>query len=79
MSHGMMHIANIKTKVFKKKIVFNYKMSYSNTKEIDDSTYSKLKTLQLTNIWNDIIDDHMNDSHYAIPITNKIDVEQYDL
>jgi hypothetical protein len=54
-------------------------MSYSNTKEIDDSTYSKLKTLQLTNIWNDIIDDHMNDSHYAIPITNKIDVEQYDL
>jgi hypothetical protein len=64
---------------FQTKFVFNYKMPYSNTKEIDDSTYSKSKTSHLTNIWNDNIDDHMNDSHRAIPITNTIDVEQYDL
>jgi hypothetical protein len=50
-------------------------MSYSNTKEIGDSTYSESKTEHLTNIWNDNIDDHMNDSHRAIPITNTIDVE----
>ncbi len=33
----------------------------------------------MINIWNDNIDDHMNDSHCAIPITNTNDVEQYDL
>jgi hypothetical protein len=48
---------------FQTKFVFNYKMSYSTTKEIDDSTYSKSKTSHLTNIWNDNIDDHMNDSY----------------
>jgi hypothetical protein len=54
-------------------------MSYSITQEIEDSTYSKSKTSHLTNIWNDSIDNHMNDSHCAIPITNTIDVKQYDL
>ncbi len=50
-------------------------MSYSNTKEINDSIYSKLRTLHLTDIWNDNIDYHMNDSHHVILITNTI----YDL
>jgi hypothetical protein len=37
------------------------------------------KTLHLIDIWNDNIDYDMNDSHHAIPITNTINVEQYDL
>jgi hypothetical protein len=54
-------------------------MSYSNTKEINDSIYSKLKTLNLTDIWHDNLDYHTNDSHHVILITNTINVEQYDL
>jgi hypothetical protein len=41
--------------------------------------FIQIKKSNLTNIWNDNIDYHMNDSHHAIPITNTINVEQYGL
>jgi len=41
--------------------------------------FIQIKKSHLTNIWNDNMDYHMNDSHRVIPITNIINVEQYDL
>jgi hypothetical protein len=48
-------------------------------KKKNDSIYSKSKPLHLVNIWNDNIDNEVNDSHLAIPITNTINFEHYDL
>jgi hypothetical protein len=45
-------------------------MSYSNTKEMNDSIDSKSKPLHLVNIWNDNINNEINDSCPAIPIIN---------
>jgi hypothetical protein len=46
---------------------------------MNDSIYSKSKPLHLVNIWNDNIDNEVYDSHLAIPITNTINFEHYDL
>jgi hypothetical protein len=47
---------------------------------MNDSIYSKSKPwLHLVNIWNDDIDNEVNDSHPIIPITNIINIEHYDL
>jgi hypothetical protein len=51
-------------------------MSYPNTKEMNDS---KWKLLHIVNICNENIDNEINDSCLAIPITNKINIEHYDL
>jgi len=37
-------------------------MPYPNTKEMNDSIYSKSKPLHLVNIWNDDINNEVNDS-----------------
>jgi hypothetical protein len=54
-------------------------MSYSNTKEMNDSIYSKSKPLHLVNIWNDNINNEVNYACPAIPIINTINIEYYDL
>jgi len=59
--------------------IFNYQMLYPNIKEMNDSIYSKSKPLHLVNIWNDDIDNEVNDSHLATLITNTINFEHYDL
>jgi len=48
-------------------------------KKKNDSIDSKSKPLHLVNIWNDNINNEVNDSHLAIPITNTINFEHYDL
>jgi hypothetical protein len=40
---------------------------------------SKFKSLCLTNIWIDDIDNEIDDPHPTIPITNIINIEHYDL
>jgi hypothetical protein len=54
-------------------------MSYPNTKEMNDLIYSKSKPLHLINIWNDNIDNEVNDLCLANPITNTTKIEHYDL
>jgi hypothetical protein len=54
-------------------------MLYPNIKAMNDSIYSKSKPLHLVNIWNDDIDNEVNDSHLATPITNTINFEHYEL
>jgi hypothetical protein len=54
-------------------------MPYQNTKEINDLIYSKSKPLHLINIWNDKINNEVNDSCHVIPIINIINIEHYDL
>jgi hypothetical protein len=54
-------------------------MSYSNTKEMNDSIYLKPKPLHLVNIWNDNINNEVNDSCLDIPIINTINIEHYGL
>jgi hypothetical protein len=46
---------------------------------MNDSKYSKWKLLHLINICNKNIDNEVNDSCLAIPITNTINIEHYDL
>jgi len=45
----------------------------------NDSIHSKSKASHISDIWNDRTNDEINDSHCAIPITNTINIEQYDL
>jgi hypothetical protein len=59
------------------KTIFSYQISYPNTKKMNDSVYPKSKLLHLVNIWNDDIDDEINDSCLVIPITNTINIEHY--
>jgi hypothetical protein len=54
-------------------------MPYPNTKEMDDSIYSKLKPLRSTNIWINDIDNEVNDPHPTILVTNTINIKHYDL
>jgi hypothetical protein len=61
------------------KSTFNYQMPYPNTEEMSDSIYSKSKPLQIVNIWNEDIDNEINDSCPTILITNIINTEHYDL
>jgi hypothetical protein len=66
--------------ILKIKFIFNYQMLYPNIDEMNDSIYSKSKPwLHLVNIWNDDINNEVNDSHPTIPITNTINIEHYDL
>ncbi len=65
--------------ISKMKFIFYYQMPYRNTKEINDSIYSKSKPLHLVNIWNDDINNKVNDSCHVIPIINIINIEHYDL
>jgi hypothetical protein len=53
-------------------------MPNPNTKKMNDSIYSKSKPLHLSNIWNDDINNEVNDSHPTIPIINIINIEHYD-
>jgi len=48
-------------------------------KLMDDSIDSKLKPLCSSNIWIDDIDNEINGPHPTIPITKKINIEDYDL
>jgi hypothetical protein len=50
-------------------------MLYQNTKEMNDSIYSKSKPLHLVNIWNNDINNEVNDPHLEIFITNIINVK----
>jgi hypothetical protein len=50
-------------------------MLYPNTKEMNDSMYSKSKPLHLVNIWNNDINNEINDSHPIIHIINIINIE----
>jgi hypothetical protein len=59
--------------------MFDYQISYPNTKKMNDSIYSKSKPLHSINIWNDDIDHEISDSCLAIPITNTINIEHYNL
>jgi hypothetical protein len=47
----------------------------------EESDYMNLKSksLDLQNIWNDHIDDHIGDTCPLIPITNRLNIEKYDL
>jgi len=45
---------------------------------MDDSIYSKSKPLHSTNIWIDNINNEVNDPCPTIPITNTINIENYD-
>ncbi len=54
-------------------------MSYPNIEEMNDSIFSKSKPLHPLHIWNDIINNEVNDSHPTIPITNTTNIEHYDL
>jgi hypothetical protein len=44
---------------------------------MNDSIYSRSKPLHPINIWNDNIDNEVNDLSLAIPITNTINIEHY--
>ncbi len=76
MSNGMMHIVNYMMKISKS--IINYKMPYLFIFK-NDSIHSKSKASHLSNIWIDRTNYEMNDSHCASPITNIINIEQYDL
>ncbi len=65
--------------ISKIKSIFNYQMPYPNTKEMNDSIYSKSKPLQIVNIWNEDIDNEINDSCSIIFISNIINIKHYDL
>ncbi len=65
--------------IFEIKSIFNYQMPYPNTKEMNDSIYSKSKPLQIVNIWNEDIDNEINDSCLKFIIKNIIDTKHYDL
>jgi hypothetical protein len=54
-------------------------MSYLNTKEMDDSIYSKSKSLCSINIWVGDIGNEVYDPHLTIIVTNTINIEHYDL
>jgi hypothetical protein len=58
---------------------FNYQMPNSNIKKMNDSIYSKSKPLHLVNIWNDDINNEVNNSYPTIFIRNKINIEHNDL
>jgi hypothetical protein len=47
--------------------------------KMDDSIYSKSKSLHLTNIWIDNIDNEIDDPCRKIPITSTINIEHNDL
>jgi len=47
--------------------------------KMDDSIYSKSKSLHLTSIWIDNIDNEIDDPCRKIPITNTINIEHNDL
>jgi hypothetical protein len=62
------------------KSIFNYQTLYPNIEKMNDSIYSKSKPwLHLVNVWNDDIDNEVNDSDPTILITNIINIEHYDL
>jgi hypothetical protein len=46
---------------------------------MNDSIHPKSKPLHLINIWNDNIDNEINNSHHIILITNIINIEHNDL
>ncbi len=50
-------------------------MLYPNTKEMNDSIYSKSKPLCQVNIWNNDINNEVNESNRVICITNIINIE----
>jgi hypothetical protein len=45
------------------KYIFNYQIPHPNIEKIDDSIYSKSKPLHPPNIWNENINNEVNDSH----------------
>jgi hypothetical protein len=61
------------------KHILNYQIPYPNTKEMNDSIYSKSNPLQIVNIWNEEIDNEINDSCPIILISNIINTKHYDL
>jgi hypothetical protein len=54
-------------------------MPYLNIEKMDDPIDSKSKSLYLTNIWIDNINNEVNNSCPINPITNTINIEHYDL
>ncbi len=73
-----MHIVNNMMKILKLNY-FKLQNVIPNTKEMNDSIYPKSKPLHLINIWNDDINNEVNNSHPIIPITNITNIEHYDL
>ncbi len=65
--------------ISKIKYIFNYQMPYPNTKNMDDSIYSKLKPLCSINISINNIYNEVNDPRPTILITNIINIKHYDL
>ncbi len=55
--------------------MFNRKMPYPNIEGKDGSINSKSKASHLINIWNDNLNNEINDLHHVISITNKINIK----
>jgi len=65
--------------ISKIKFLFNYQMSYLNTKKMDDSIDSKSKQLFSINIWTNNTNNEANHPCLTFPIINIINIEHYDL
>ncbi len=65
--------------IYKIKYIFNYQMPYPNAQKMDDSIDSKSKPLHSINIWTNNIDNEINYPCIIILVTNKINIEHYDL
>jgi hypothetical protein len=78
MSHGMMHIVNYMVE-FKKLNLYSITKCYIQIQKKVDSIDSKSKKLHPTNIWNDNTSYKINDSCCVIPITNIINIKQYNI
>ncbi len=78
MSHGMMHIVNYMVEFFNL-IYIQLQNAISKYQKNKNSIDSKSKKLHPTNIWNDNTSYKINDSHCVIPITNTINIKQYNL
>ncbi len=78
MSHGMMHIVNYMVE-FKKLNIYSITKCHIQIQKKNNSIDSKLEKLHPTNIWNDNTNYKINNSHCVIPITNTINIKQYNI
>jgi hypothetical protein len=78
MWHGVIHIVNNMMEFLRLNIFFNSKTPYPNTKEWMIQLIQN-QNHQPTNIWNDNIDNEINDWSRTISITNTTNIEQHDL
>ncbi len=65
--------------ILKIKYIFQLQNTRSKYQKMNDSINSKSKASHPTNIWNDNINNEINDWSCTISITNIINIEQHDL